>query len=141
MSDIAAATSITPEEPNVCIFYYLTPKTDISKLQTPPPGLSAQPFCSHCRATQTPLWRRNPDDSASVLCNACGLFLKLKGMPRPLSLKTDVPRTRKRQKACDKDQTADGASSKSKKKNSKSDSQDHDIDDDRQNENSVRIFT
>ncbi|TIC70542.1 hypothetical protein E3Q02_00483 [Wallemia mellicola] len=121
MSDIAAATSITPEEPN---------------LQTPPPGLSAQPFCSHCRATQTPLWRRNPDDSASVLCNACGLFLKLKGMPRPLSLKTDVPRTRKRQKACDKDQNADGTSSKSKKKNSKSDSQDHDNDDDRQNENS-----
>lgn len=70
-------------------------------------------------------------------------------MPRPLSLKTDVPRTRKRHKASDKD-SLDGASSnhhsssqtsqppKQKKRNSKSDSHsfngDYDID---YNEHSV----
>ncbi|TIA76253.1 hypothetical protein E3P92_00093 [Wallemia ichthyophaga] len=111
MSEIAAATSISPED--------RPERPRKLQTQTPPPGLSAQPFCSHCRATQTPLWRRNPDDSASVLCNACGLFLKLKGMPRPLSLKTDVPRTRKRQKACEKEHNAEGSTFKYKKKQPK----------------------
>lgn len=35
----------------------------------------------------------------SVLCNACGLFLKLHGRPRPISLKTDVIKSRNRVKA------------------------------------------
>jgi GATA-binding protein len=34
-----------------------------------------------------------------VLCNACGLFLKLHGKPRPISLKTDVIKSRNRVKA------------------------------------------
>lgn len=34
----------------------------------------------------------------SVLCNACGLFLKLHGRPRPISLKTDVIKSRNRVK-------------------------------------------
>jgi GATA-binding protein len=33
-----------------------------------------------------------------VLCNACGLFLKLHGRPRPISLKTDVIKSRNRVK-------------------------------------------
>jgi GATA-binding protein, other eukaryote len=35
----------------------------------------------------------------SVLCNACGLFLKLHGRPRPISLKTDVIKSRNRVKS------------------------------------------
>lgn len=35
----------------------------------------------------------------SVLCNACGLFLKLHHRPRPISLKTDVIKSRNRVKA------------------------------------------
>ena len=34
----------------------------------------------------------------SVLCNACGLFLKLRGRSRPISLKTDVIKSRNRVK-------------------------------------------
>ena len=34
-----------------------------------------------------------------MLCNACGLFLKLHGRPRPISLKTDVIKSRNRVKA------------------------------------------
>lgn len=50
--------------------------------------------CTNCHTKTTPLWRRNPQ--GEPLCNACGLFLKLHGTTRPLSLKTDVIRKRNR---------------------------------------------
>ncbi|KAI8883578.1 hypothetical protein K501DRAFT_249402 [Backusella circina FSU 941] len=50
--------------------------------------------CSNCHTTTTPLWRRDPQ--GHPLCNACGLFLKLHGAVRPLSLKTDVIKKRNR---------------------------------------------
>jgi hypothetical protein len=50
--------------------------------------------CTNCATTTTPLWRRNPE--GQPLCNACGLFLKLHGVVRPLSLKTDVIKKRNR---------------------------------------------
>ncbi|KAI0200382.1 hypothetical protein F4808DRAFT_169089 [Astrocystis sublimbata] len=55
-----------------------------------------QPTCQNCSTSTTPLWRR--DEAGSVLCNACGLFLKLHGRPRPISLKTDVIKSRNRVK-------------------------------------------
>ncbi|KAH7017480.1 hypothetical protein EDB80DRAFT_286770 [Ilyonectria destructans] len=57
---------------------------------------STQPTCQNCATSTTPLWRR--DEFGSVLCNACGLFLKLHGRPRPISLKTDVIKSRNRVK-------------------------------------------
>ncbi|KAB2572487.1 putative gata transcription factor protein [Lasiodiplodia theobromae] len=54
------------------------------------------PICQNCTTSTTPLWRR--DEVGSVLCNACGLFLKLHGRPRPISLKTDVIKSRNRVK-------------------------------------------
>jgi hypothetical protein len=50
--------------------------------------------CTNCHTQTTPLWRRNPE--GQPLCNACGLFLKLHGVVRPLSLKTDVIKKRNR---------------------------------------------
>ncbi|KAL1920053.1 uncharacterized protein VTP21DRAFT_1199 [Calcarisporiella thermophila] len=61
--------------------------------------------CSNCATRTTPLWRRSPD--GQTLCNACGLFLKLHGVVRPLSLKTDVIRKRNRKEKSGKE--ADGA--------------------------------
>ncbi|PUU77539.1 major nitrogen regulator element [Tuber borchii] len=58
-------------------------------------GANALPTtCTNCFTQTTPLWRRNPE--GHPLCNACGLFLKLHGVVRPLSLKTDVIKKRNR---------------------------------------------
>lgn len=48
--------------------------------------------CSNCHTLKTPLWRKDP--VGNTLCNACGLFQKLHGTTRPLSLKTDVIKKR-----------------------------------------------
>ena len=58
--------------------------------------------CSNCHTTKTPLWRRDPE--GQPLCNACGLFLKLHGVVRPLSLKTDVIKKRNRASGAQRDQ-------------------------------------
>ncbi|KAH7335898.1 hypothetical protein B0J17DRAFT_668319 [Rhizoctonia solani] len=50
--------------------------------------------CTNCQTTTTPLWRRDPE--GNPLCNACGLFYKLHGVTRPMSLKTDVIKKRNR---------------------------------------------
>ncbi|KAF2501739.1 hypothetical protein BU16DRAFT_613580 [Lophium mytilinum] len=50
--------------------------------------------CTNCFTQITPLWRQNAE--GRPLCNACGLFLKLHGVVRPLSLKTDVIKKRNR---------------------------------------------
>ncbi|CAI8508357.1 unnamed protein product [Hanseniaspora opuntiae] len=50
--------------------------------------------CSNCGTEKTPLWRRSV--SGDPLCNACGLFYKLHGVNRPLSLKKDVIQRRNR---------------------------------------------
>ncbi|OJJ43152.1 hypothetical protein ASPZODRAFT_136710 [Penicilliopsis zonata CBS 506.65] len=67
--------------------------------------------CTNCFTQTTPLWRRNPE--GQPLCNACGLFLKLHGVVRPLSLKTDVIKKRNRSSA---NSLAVGISSRSSKK-------------------------
>lgn len=50
--------------------------------------------CSNCATKKTPLWRRDFD--GNILCNACGLFLKLHGTARPIKLKSDTIKTRNR---------------------------------------------
>lgn len=62
--------------------------------QTSHAGSTSPPVCKNCHTSTTPLWRR--DEHGAVLCNACGLFLKLHGRPRPISLKTDVIKSRNR---------------------------------------------
>jgi GATA-binding protein len=66
-----------------------------SRPGSPRPGGDGAPTtCTNCFTQTTPLWRRNPE--GHPLCNACGLFLKLHGVVRPLSLKTDVIKKRNR---------------------------------------------
>ncbi|KAH9961238.1 hypothetical protein BC827DRAFT_333803 [Russula dissimulans] len=57
-------------------------------------GETSPTVCTNCQTTNTPLWRRDPE--GQPLCNACGLFYKLHGVVRPLSLKTDVIKKRNR---------------------------------------------
>ncbi|KAI0087981.1 hypothetical protein BDY19DRAFT_202927 [Irpex rosettiformis] len=57
-------------------------------------GDASPTVCTNCATTNTPLWRRDPE--GQPLCNACGLFYKLHGVVRPLSLKTDVIKKRNR---------------------------------------------
>ncbi|KAH7137877.1 nitrogen regulatory protein area [Dactylonectria macrodidyma] len=67
--------------------------------------------CTNCFTQTTPLWRRNPE--GQPLCNACGLFLKLHGVVRPLSLKTDV--IKKRNRGAGSNLPVGGTSTRSKK--------------------------
>ncbi|KAK0733626.1 hypothetical protein B0T26DRAFT_633827 [Lasiosphaeria miniovina] len=74
---------------------------------------SAPTTCTNCFTQTTPLWRRNPE--GQPLCNACGLFLKLHGVVRPLSLKTDV--IKKRNRGSGGGLPVGGTSTRSAKKN------------------------
>ncbi|KAJ6095211.1 Nitrogen regulatory protein nrfA [Penicillium sp. IBT 16267x] len=72
--------------------------------------------CTNCFTQTTPLWRRNPE--GQPLCNACGLFLKLHGVVRPLSLKTDIIKKRNRSSANSLAVGTSRSSKKSARKNS-----------------------
>ncbi|KAI8811384.1 hypothetical protein BJ742DRAFT_140218 [Cladochytrium replicatum] len=50
--------------------------------------------CANCATRTTPLWRR--DGEGKMLCNACGLYLKMHKEKRPMSMKTEVIRKRQR---------------------------------------------
>ncbi|CAR31059.1 hypothetical protein ZYGR_0P03650 [Zygosaccharomyces rouxii] len=57
--------------------------------------------CYNCKTNKTPLWRR--DAQGNTMCNACGLFQKLHGTMRPLSLKSDVIKKRNTKKRTEKE--------------------------------------
>ncbi|KAJ6534351.1 hypothetical protein B0H19DRAFT_1080827 [Mycena capillaripes] len=50
------------------------------------------PECSHCHTHKTSVWRRSK--SGAKLCNACGVYARLRGRDRPLSLRRNKIRPR-----------------------------------------------
>ncbi|XP_053104414.1 transcription factor GATA-4 [Hemicordylus capensis] len=50
--------------------------------------------CANCQTSTTTLWRRNAE--GEPVCNACGLYMKLHGVPRPLAMRKEGIQTRKR---------------------------------------------
>ncbi|RLV93541.1 Nitrogen regulatory protein GLN3 [Spathaspora sp. JA1] len=80
-----------------------TPATAAISTSAPTSGQAATPAsqtpteCFNCKTLKTPLWRK--DAEGNTLCNACGLFYKLHGTTRPLSLKTDVIKKRNSRKS------------------------------------------
>ncbi|KAL7414235.1 hypothetical protein BDY24DRAFT_327975, partial [Mrakia frigida] len=50
--------------------------------------------CINCGTSTTPLWRRDADGNTT--CNACGLYFKLHGQARPVTMKKTVIKRRKR---------------------------------------------
>ncbi|KLO16722.1 glucocorticoid receptor-like (DNA-binding domain), partial [Schizopora paradoxa] len=59
--------------------------------------------CFNCHTKATPLWRK--DDEGRTICNACGLYFKLHGSPRPIPLDSESPRGRSLRSKNDKSQT------------------------------------
>lgn len=91
MSEIQRLPSVVnpnPVHPNAKTTTQITNGTTTTKTNI------LLPVCRNCKTQTTPLWRR--DETGQVLCNACGLFLKLHGRPRPISLKTDTIKLRNR---------------------------------------------
>ncbi|XP_060029548.1 transcription factor GATA-6 isoform X2 [Erinaceus europaeus] len=65
--------------------------------------------CANCHTTTTTLWRRNAE--GEPVCNACGLYMKLHRVPRPLAMKKEGIQTRKRKpKNINKSKTCSGNS-------------------------------
>lgn len=51
-------------------------------------------LCANCSVSASTLWRRN--SVGETVCNACGLYFKLHGVKRPITMRKDGIQTRKR---------------------------------------------
>lgn len=71
---------------------FLEERVDFVHTIKKPADLKPKTKCFNCETVKTPLWRKDPE--GNTLCNACGLFQKLHGTTRPLSLKSDVIKKR-----------------------------------------------
>jgi ribosomal protein L37AE/L43A len=78
--------------------------SELSGVKGPPwsvfkkqPSLAAKRMdlcCTNCGTKTTTIWRRNAD--GDMVCNACGLYFKLHGVNRPVTMRRDTIHTRRR---------------------------------------------
>ncbi|CAG4980172.1 unnamed protein product [Colias eurytheme] len=57
-------------------------------------GARVELSCTNCGTHTTTIWRR--DARGEMVCNACGLYYKLHGVPRPTAMRRDTIHTRRR---------------------------------------------
>ncbi|XP_019881580.1 uncharacterized protein LOC109609350 isoform X3 [Aethina tumida] len=63
-------------------------------------------MCTNCGTQTTTIWRRNM--KGEMVCNACGLYYKLHGVDRPVTMRRDTIHTRRRRpKAVEKEREKD----------------------------------
>ncbi|KAL2886120.1 GATA factor SREP [Ceratocystis lukuohia] len=67
---------------------------DVAALEIQSQNSTVVIACQNCSTTITPLWRR--DEAGRAICNACGLYYKLHGSHRPVTMKKAVIKRRKR---------------------------------------------
>lgn len=67
--------------------------------------------CTNCGTMTTTIWRRNPE--GEMVCNACGLYYKLHGVNRPVTMRRDTIHTRRRRPKGDKEKGSSRHKSKS----------------------------
>ncbi|KAJ7631577.1 hypothetical protein DFH06DRAFT_1337557 [Mycena polygramma] len=56
------------------------------------PAVAGGPECSHCGTRETSVWRRN--EVGEQVCNACGVYKRLRGVDRPVSLRKNKVKPR-----------------------------------------------
>ncbi|KAM0676025.1 hypothetical protein GVAV_000805 [Gurleya vavrai] len=73
--------------------YYDRKYSDIPYAASQYQNYLSEPICIHCHTRETSLWRRL---EGRIVCNACGLYYKMHGVKRPISLKKESIKKRKR---------------------------------------------
>ncbi|XP_045612123.1 uncharacterized protein [Procambarus clarkii] len=96
----------------------------VAPTATPQPPRRSGMTCSNCQTTNTTLWRRN--NNGEPVCNACGLYFKLHGVSRPLTMKKEGPiQTRKRKPKNAGSSASSSASSSSQQQQQQQHQQQH----------------